>query len=131
MNEICECSLIILTEDQNWKLQIPHNCIHQHDPTKISLRLKVYSKVYSWFFFLGKNFWILSSMLTLSFIHTLFVPKKFKPKTMDRKTKTFTGKLSCSSPSRIPFSSKEPPPIESLVSNDSVLKNCTRGKSCP
>ena len=54
-------------------------------------------------------------MLTLSFIHN-FAPKKFKPKTMDRnlKTKAFTGKLPCLSPSRIPFSSKEAPPIEKI-----------------
>ena len=45
MRSVFECSLIILTEDQNWKLHILHNCIHQHDPTKISLRLKVYSKL--------------------------------------------------------------------------------------
>ena len=48
-------------------------------------------------------------MLTLSFIHN-FAPRKIKPKTMDRKTKAFTGKLSCSSPSSIQFSSKEAPP---------------------
>ena len=30
--EHVECSLIILTEDQSWKLHIPNNCIHQHDP---------------------------------------------------------------------------------------------------
>ena len=65
-------------------------------------------------------------MLTLSFIHN-FAPRKFKPKTMDRKTKAFSGKLPGSSPSRIPFSSKEEPPKESLVSKDLVLKNCTRG----
>ena len=41
---------------------------------------------------------------------------------MDRKTKPFTGKLPCSSPSRIPFSSKEAPPTQSLVSKDLVLK---------
>ena len=45
MRSVFECSLIILTEDQNWKLHILNNCIHQHDPTKISLRLKVYSKL--------------------------------------------------------------------------------------
>ena len=45
MRSVFECSLIILTEDQNWKLHILRNCIHQHDPTKISLRLKVYSKL--------------------------------------------------------------------------------------
>ena len=45
MRSVFECSLIILTENQNWKLYILHNCIHQHDPTKISLRLKVYSKL--------------------------------------------------------------------------------------
>ena len=45
MRSVFECPLIILTEDQNWKLYILHNCIHQHDPTKISLRLKVYSKL--------------------------------------------------------------------------------------
>ena len=38
-------------------------------------------------------------MLTPSFIHN-FAPKKKKPKTMDRKTKAFTGKLPCSCPSR-------------------------------
>ena len=48
-------------------------------------------------------------MLTLPFIHN-FAPKKFKSKTMDRKTKAFTGKVPCSSPSRIPFSSKEAQP---------------------
>ena len=41
MRSVFECSLIILTEVQNWKLRISPNCIHQHDPTKISLRLKV------------------------------------------------------------------------------------------
>ena len=40
MRSVFECSLIILTEDQNWKLHILNNCIHQHDPTKIALRLK-------------------------------------------------------------------------------------------
>ena len=45
MRSVFECSLIILTEDQNWKLHILHNCIPQDDPTKISLRLKVYSKL--------------------------------------------------------------------------------------
>ena len=53
-------------------------------------------------------------MLTLSFIHN-FAPKKFKQKTMDRKTKAFTGKLPCSSPSRIQFSNKEATPTESPV----------------
>ena len=53
-------------------------------------------------------------MFTLSFIDN-FAPKKIKPKTMDRKTKAFTGKLPSSSPSRIQFSSKEAPPTESLV----------------
>ena len=125
MNEICECSLIILTEDQNWIMPILHNCIHQDDPTKISLRLKVYSKLKTPdYFFLGKNFWILSSMLTLSFIPN-FAPKKFKAKTMDRKTKVFTGKLPCSSPSRIHFSSKEAPPTEILECKNLVQKNCT------
>ena len=47
---------------ENWKLHILHNCIHQHDPTKISLRLKVYSKFSSkiqtpeYFFFLQRTF---------------------------------------------------------------------------
>ena len=55
-------------------------------------------------------------MLTLSFIHN-FAPKKFKPKTMDRKTKAFTGKLFISfqdpifkqrgTPHRKPFSTKK------------------------
>ena len=45
MRSVFECSLIILTEDQNWKLHTLHNCIHQHDPTKISLSPKVYSKL--------------------------------------------------------------------------------------
>ena len=55
-------SLTILTGDQNWKLHILHNCIHQHDPTKISLRLKIYSKFVSLicddddFFFLERTF---------------------------------------------------------------------------
>ena len=48
-------------------------------------------------------------MLTISFIHN-FAPQKIKPKTMDRKTKAFTGILPCLSPSRIQFSSKEAPP---------------------
>ena len=47
-------------------------------------------------------------MLTLSFIQN-FAPKKFRAKTMDRKTKAFTGKLPCSSPSRIQFSSEKYP----------------------
>ena len=117
MNEICECSLIILTEDQNWIIPILHNCIHQDDPTKISFKLLI-------IFFLGKNFWILSSTLTLSFIQN-FAPKKFKAKTMDGKTKAFTGKLPCSSPSRIHFSSKEAPPTEILECKNLVQKNCT------
>ena len=66
-------------------------------------------------------------MLTLSFIHN-FPPKKFKPKAMDRKTKVFTGKLPSSSPSRIPFSSKEARPTESLVCKDLVLKKLYTGE---
>ena len=43
-----------------------------------------------------------------------FAPK-IKPTTRDRKTKAFTGKLTCSSPSRIQFSCKEaPPPLKAL-----------------
>ena len=129
MRAVFECSLIILTEDQNWKLHILHNCIHQHDPTKISLGLKVYSKtlnsckfnLWELFFFLG---------ITLSFTHN-FAPKTIKPKTMDRKTKAFSGILPCSSPSRIQFSIKEAPPTESFVCKNLVLKICTRRKSCP
>ena len=41
---------------------------------------------------------------------------------MDRKTKAFTGKLPCSSPSRIQFSSKEATPTESLVCKNVVQK---------
>ena len=66
-------------------------------------------------------------MLTLSFIHN-FAPKKIKPKTMDRKTKAFTGILPCSSPSRIQFSSKEAPPTESLVCKNLVQKKNTKKK---
>ena len=47
---------------------------------------------------------------------------------MDRKTKAFKGKLPCSSPSRIPFSSKETPPTESLVCKDFVLKKLYTGE---
>ena len=43
MRSVFEYSLTILTEDQNWKLHILHNCIYQHDPAKISLRLKVFT----------------------------------------------------------------------------------------
>ena len=52
-------------------------------------------------------------MLTLSIIHN-FAPKKIKPKTMDRKTKAFTGKLPCSSPSRIQFQAKKLPSQKAL-----------------
>ena len=38
-------------------------------------------------------------MLTLSFIHKFAAKKNNNPKTMDRKTKAFTGKIPCSSPS--------------------------------
>ena len=118
MNEICECSLIILTEDQNhgnctsyttwsnWNFIKTQSLLQTLNSCKFNL--------WGLFFFLGKNFWILSSILTLSFIHN-FAPKKIKPKTMDRKTKAFTGKLPCSSPSRIQVLSKEAPPTESLV----------------
>ena len=50
--------------DQNWKLHILHNCIHQHDPAKNFIRIKVYSKLLTPvsftcddYLFLGRNFW--------------------------------------------------------------------------
>ena len=92
-SDFCTCLLIILAEDQNWKLHILHKCIHQHGPTKISLRPKVYSKletpvslICDDFFFLEKNFWIHNSMLTLSFIHN-FGPKKISRKQWTEKQK--------------------------------------------
>ena len=128
MNEICKCSLIIRTKDQNHGNYKSYTTWSNENFIKTQSLLQTLN---SWlFFFLVKNFWILSSMLTLSFVQN-FAPKIFNAKTMDRKTKALTGKLPCSSPSRIHFSSKEAPPTESLECKNLVLKNCTRGKSYP
>ena len=88
MRSVFESSLIILTEDQNWKLRILNNCIHIKIQSLLQTLNSCKFNLWGLFFFLGKNFWILNSMLTLSFIHN-FAPEKIKPKTMDRKTKAF------------------------------------------
>ena len=46
---------------------------------------------------------------------------------MDRKTKVFTGKLPCSSPSRIQFSSKEAPPHRKPCVHKSGTKKLSTG----
>ena len=80
-------------------------------------------------FFLGKNFWIISSMFCHSFITLL--QKNLSQKQWTEKQKHSQENYPVHLLPGSHFQAKKHNPTESLVGNDLVLKNCTRGKSCP